>query len=617
MASITIRSNNLDNIIVGELNVKWSARRDSILRYYVDVRHKKLNLHKEVSAPEIFILQSKMDALMASWDERYEQFNLKQNVLAGHSTAEDMTADAIKRLDSLGTILSHTLNIDDRVDWDSLKDKRSYQWPAEFDEKPPKSFSVKKPQPRPLVYPTTEPEPTPVYVEPKITFWHKVFGQTAKIFERAEDAFQTELRAWEDRERKRKSDHTRAISEHDRKQADHVKAVETWKKQKSDHVASIKSWEEREKGFWDYHSEQKAKFEEEKAATHAEVDRLRAGVSQGDIEAIIEHASLVLESSNYDGLFEKSYLIQYDRNSRLLKLSYDLPSLDILPSVKSVKFVKATGELRESYIPDREKKANFDSACYQICLRTIHELFEADVDSNVDSILFNGFVSFIDPAKGIEQRSCLLSVLVDKPSFTAIDLARVDPKACFKSLKGVSAASLASLAAIPPVMEMDTEDRRFIEAREVGSGIDEGTNLASISWDDFEHLVREIFEREFAARGGEVKVTQSSSDGGVDAVAFDPDPITGGKIVIQAKRYTRTVGVSAVRDLYGTVMNEGASRGILVTTADYGPDAYTFANGKPLTLMNGANLLHMMERHGQKARIDIKEARALLNQNES
>lgn len=98
----------------------------------------------------------------------------------------------------------------------------------------------------------------------------------------------------------------------------------------------------------------------------------------------------------------------------------------------------------------------------------------------------------------------------------------------------------------------------------------------------------------------------------MDAVAFDPDPITGGKIVIQAKRYTRTVGVSAVRDLYGTVMNEGASRGILVTTADYGPDAYSFANGKPLTLMNGANLLHMMQRHGQKAKIDLKEARALL-----
>lgn len=97
----------------------------------------------------------------------------------------------------------------------------------------------------------------------------------------------------------------------------------------------------------------------------------------------------------------------------------------------------------------------------------------------------------------------------------------------------------------------------------------------------------------------------------LDAIAFDPDPIRGGKIVIQAKRYTNTVGVSAVRDLYGTVMNEGATKGILVTTADYGPDAYEFSKGKPITLMNGANLLYLLEKHGHKARIDIKEAKLL------
>jgi len=80
--------------------------------------------------------------------------------------------------------------------------------------------------------------------------------------------------------------------------------------------------------------------------------------------------------------------------------------------------------------------------------------------------------------------------------------------------------------------------------------------------------------------------------------------------VIQAKRYTNTVGVSAVRDLYGTVMNEGANKGVLVTTSDYGPDAYAFAAGKPLVLINGANLLHLLEKHGHRARIDLREARA-------
>jgi restriction system protein len=98
-------------------------------------------------------------------------------------------------------------------------------------------------------------------------------------------------------------------------------------------------------------------------------------------------------------------------------------------------------------------------------------------------------------------------------------------------------------------------------------------------------------------------------------VAFDPDPIRGGKLVIQAKRYTNTVGVSAVRDLYGTVHNEGANKGILVTTSDFGPDAYAFAKDKPLTLISGGELLYLLARHGHSAKIDLAEAKRIAAEN--
>lgn len=57
-------------------------------------------------------------------------------------------------------------------------------------------------------------------------------------------------------------------------------------------------------------------------------------------------------------------------------------------------------------------------------------------------------------------------------------------------------------------------------------------------------------------------------------------------------------------------MNEGATKGILVTTSGYGKDSYDFAQGKPLTLLNGSNLLSLLEKHGYQARINIAEARA-------
>ena len=68
-----------------------------------------------------------------------------------------------------------------------------------------------------------------------------------------------------------------------------------------------------------------------------------------------------------------------------------------------------------------------------------------------------------------------------------------------------------------------------------------------------------------------------------------------------------------MRDLYGTLMNEGANKGILVTTSDYGPDAYKFASDKPIQLLNGGNLLHLLEQYGHKARIDLQEAKNILN----
>jgi len=181
----------------------------------------------------------------------------------------------------------------------------------------------------------------------------------------------------------------------------------------------------------------------------------------------------------------------------------------------------------------------------------------------------------------------------------------------------VGSSKLHGLVAIQPLINISREDKRFVEGRDVADGLSGGENIAAMPWDDFEHLIRELFEKEFNQTGGEVKVTQASRDGGVDAVAFDPDPIRGGKIVIQAKRYTNTVGLSAVRDLYGTVINEGATKGILISTADYGPDAYEFSKGKPLTLLNGGHLLHLLEKHGHQAKIDLAEAKKILKEQES
>src|SRR5262249_4108594 len=182
--------------------------------------------------------------------------------------------------------------------------------------------------------------------------------------------------------------------------------------------------------------------------------------------------------------------------------------------------------------------------------------------------------------------------------------AAVDPQACLKTLSASVSPSPSELVPVRPVLEFRMIDPRFVEEEDVLSTLDQRPNLMELSPKEFESLITNLFEK----MGLETRQTQASRDGGVDCVAFDNRPIFGGKVIIQAKRYKNTVGVSAVRDLFGTLQNEGASKGILVTTSGYGKAAFDFANGKPLELLEGSHLLYLLEEHaGIKAKIVIPD----------
>jgi len=361
----------------------------------------------------------------------------------------------------------------------------------------------------------------------------------------------------------------------------------------------VKEWQKRKEEF--YLSQESYK---------KQVDKIRLAYTLNDISIVPQYVQLVLESSQYPDFINKNFDIDYNPETKILVVEYSLPSIEVLPTLKEVKWVG--NEQREYHVSEMQLQKDFEKTMYNITLRTIYELFHTDVINAIDSICFNGWVNVLNKATGKRENHCILSLQVSKTIFNELDLRNVYPKICFKSLKGVSNSKLSTITSIQPIIHFNRNDNRFVDSHDVTVNIDESTNLAAMDWEEFEHLIREVFEKEFSYNGGEVKVTQASRDGGVDAIAFDPDPIRGGKIVIQAKRYTNTVGVSAVRDLFGTVMNEGANKGILVTTSDYGSDSYEFAKGKPITLLNGSNLLYLLEKHGHNARIDIEEARKLM-----
>jgi Restriction endonuclease len=66
---------------------------------------------------------------------------------------------------------------------------------------------------------------------------------------------------------------------------------------------------------------------------------------------------------------------------------------------------------------------------------------------------------------------------------------------------------------------------------------------------------------------GNVVAAQASKDEGVDGVAVNEDPIVGGLCIIQAKRYSKIVGLEAVHALAGVMEDKNAAKGVLVMTS--------------------------------------------------
>ncbi|WP_373228835.1 restriction endonuclease [Cohnella sp.] len=347
------------------------------------------------------------------------------------------------------------------------------------------------------------------------------------------------------------------------------------------------------------YDEEKSRFEFKVKERNLEVDQFEQDYRNGEREAVIAYNNMVLERSDYPEGFPQTFRVAYISDSKELVIDYELPTKEIVPAVEEYKYTKSKDEISEKPRKPQEIKDIYLDIVAGITLRSIHEVLEADQGNVLEVVVFSGFVNTVDPATGKDVTPYLISTRVTKEKFLALDLSRIDKSVCLRNLGASVSARPAEMQAVKPVVEFDMVDRRFVDHEDMLDSLSNVPNLMDLNPYQFENLVTSLFSR----MGLDAKQTRSSKDGGVDCVAFDTRPIVGGKVVIQAKRYKNTVGVSAVRDLYGTMMNEGANKGILVTTKGYGPDAHDFAKDKPIELIDGGGLLYLLDQNGIKARI--------------
>ncbi|MEH0553356.1 restriction endonuclease [Streptomyces sp. B21-101] len=333
---------------------------------------------------------------------------------------------------------------------------------------------------------------------------------------------------------------------------------------------------------------------------NAGIGAMSEGVRRQDPDSVIEYFSAALYASTvWPEDFPRQVAAAYDQTARQLVLDWELPAYGIVPEVKAVRYMSGVDQDKETPRPVGQRRALYREVLAQCMLLVLHELFGADELGALESVVLNGFVDGHDPTTGRAGHIVLATVMASRSSFRDLHLAQVDAGSCLAdALRGQLSARPDQLTPVRP-----NRRPQDVGNRVVAHGGDEEPDLFAMDPIAFENLVADLFR----AMGMQAVTTQRSGDGGVDVDALDPAPIRGGKIVVQVKRYRNTVPPTAVRDLYGTVQDAGANKGVLVTTSGFGPGSHTFANGKPLELVSGPELVDLLHRHGLHGRLGDRD----------
>lgn len=361
----------------------------------------------------------------------------------------NMNESIVGLLKNYSNILKSTLDINDEVDWNSLKDKRVYSIPK------PKEYNYEIVHPMPK-HPVKgeykkykeEPRAESFHYQPKYTFWDKLSASKKQNkIDHYRKLFEADLSVWENDCREVDAYNEQCDNIYNQEVDEYNRKVAEVQQLRENHAIKyqeeVSKWEEEKKNFYT-----------EQADFNASIDNQKIAYKNYDVEAIISYNQIVLERSSYPDIIDKTFHIEYNPDEHLLLIDYLLPHYEKIPAVKEYKYIKSRNDITEKKRSDAEMNTIYESICYQLVLRTLHEVFEADSIEAVRLAVFNGFAKELDVSKGVYTERCILSVKANKDDFLQINLENVDPKSCFKeALKGKSGAKLNKFTEVAPEVD--------------------------------------------------------------------------------------------------------------------------------------------------------------------
>jgi restriction system protein len=281
-----------------------------------------------------------------------------------------------ERLSELKSVLQKTLSVDDTIAFNSLRIAEDY---CQFN--PPEGLAKPAPPPEIQNYLSELKEPTGLSL--------LVPGSQSRYLrqlEEAESKYEEAKKKYEIRETERKAKLDSIYQEYDQSRTSHL----------------LKARQRNQ-----------------------EVQELEAAYHCGDPNAVITYNSMVLERSEYPDGFSQEFRLAYVSESKEFVVDYELPSVEVVPTVSEYKYNKSRDTIDEKPRKVTEIKELYQDTVAAVALRTVHEVLEADQTGHVQVVVFNGFVSTVDPATGRDIHPCLISFRATRERFAQINLLSV------------------------------------------------------------------------------------------------------------------------------------------------------------------------------------------------
>lgn len=298
--------------------------------------------------------------------------------------ADEASDEAENDIASTQSILADALRMDIRPDWSAVYDRSA------FTEKPPLRPGT----------PACEPEPV---MEPVPRSLATLFSRSRRQRVR-NDALAAYTEA-----------HLRWEHVTDAKTRAYQQAVEVYE-------AAFADWRAR-----------KSAFEAAQNAANARIDAVRAGYEVKAPDAVVATCNLALLALDRPRGFPCFWQLSIADGK--LAIDYDLPSVEQMPWLKSVGYVRPRNAFERTLLDDSVRSRLYHNALFQSCLAVLHVLFRTDTANVIEAIAFNGWRNGFDRL-GCPQRTCILAVEVQKNLFGRINLTAIDPEVCFRALNG-------------------------------------------------------------------------------------------------------------------------------------------------------------------------------------